>query len=97
MTVHKVKIPPLKTEGPVGGDLSVDGTEVLIKTYNHIYYWKSRSQENLRETLGRYPDKEVPYNEEPQGEAVAWDPKTNGYYTLSENVNQPIWFYKKLR
>ena len=24
---------------PVGGDISVSGDDVLVKTYTHVYYW----------------------------------------------------------
>ena len=28
-----------KRDNPTGGDISPDGTEILLKTYNGVYYW----------------------------------------------------------
>ena len=42
------------------------------------------------------PGHKAPYIQETQGESVCWDPKGDGYYTLSEGLNQPIYYYSKL-
>jgi len=69
--------------GPVGGDISPLGDEILIKTYSQVFYWKRNQGQELWETLGT-PYTEVPYTMEPQGEAICWKPDCNGYYTVSE-------------
>ena len=33
LTIHS------NSHNPVGGDISLSGDDVLIKTYGHIYYW----------------------------------------------------------
>jgi hypothetical protein len=41
--------------------------------------------------------KTMPYITEPQGEAVCWDAKNKGYFTLSEaaaGINQTLYYYK---
>ena len=67
----------------VAGDISSDGTEILIKNYFAVFYWKRKPGESIPETLQRDP-LILPYKPEPQGEAIAFDPKGKSYYTTSE-------------
>jgi hypothetical protein len=79
-------------------DISVDGKEVLIKNYQHIYYWKKNGNESLEDLLKKEPA-HLPYAEEPQGEAIAFDRNGKGYYTLSEEskAKKPhLMFYKRI-
>lgn len=66
-----------------GGDISPDGSEILIKSYTSMYYWSRRAGESLEDTLSRAPAI-LPYIWEPGGEAVAWGANADGYYTVSE-------------
>jgi hypothetical protein len=66
------------------GDISADGKEVLVKSYNKIYYWR-RTDETPLETLLASPALILPYEPEFQGEAIAWALDGKGYYTLSES------------
>ena len=69
------------------GDISNDGTEVLIKSYNHIYYWKRENGASVSETVAN-ESSILAYDTEPQGEAICWKPyRDKGYYTLSEEVD----------
>lgn len=67
----------------VAGDISQDGSQILIKNYLEIYYWKRGKGESVMEALSRSPVK-VPYVPEPQGEAIGFSPEGNSFYTLSE-------------
>lgn len=67
-----------------GGDISADGQEILVRTYTNIYYWKRKSGETIGQTLLREALKTLPYELEPQGEAVCFDREMKGYFTLSE-------------
>lgn len=67
-----------------GGDISADGQEILIRTYTDIYYWQRKSGETIGQTLMRQALKKLPYELEPQGEAVCFDRDMKGYFTLSE-------------
>jgi hypothetical protein len=76
--------------GPVGGDISPLGNEILIKTYSHVFYWKRDPGQEIWETL-ETPYTVVPYTIEFQEEAICWKPDCNGYYTLGEEgVSPPI-------
>ena len=95
MTAQKVAtIPFFKI---VAGAFSPDGTEVILKDYDHVYYWKRSKDESLETVLLRKPE-ELPYNREAQGESLAWKLDGSGYYTLSEtNPGKPSYlrFYKR--
>ena len=79
--LQKVAILPLT--GIVGGDISPNGMEILLKSYANMYYWKRNSAEMIEQTFSR-PFTLVPYELEPQGEAVCWTSTGAGYITVSE-------------
>ncbi|WP_439483751.1 hypothetical protein [Cyclobacterium plantarum] len=82
-TVTLEKVMQLPITLSVGGDISADGTQIVIKNYWVVYYWTRNPGESLAETLQRQP-KLLPYEPEPQGEAIAFTPDGQAYYTLSE-------------
>jgi hypothetical protein len=67
----------------VAGDISADGTQVLIKNYFTVFYWERKTGESISEALSRKP-KILPYKTEPQGEAIGFHPSGKSYFTLSE-------------
>lgn len=69
----------------VAASISPDGTEVLMKNYDHLYYWKRSDNEPIPELLQSKPI-ELNYLQEAQGEAIAWKLDGTGFYTLSETV-----------
>jgi hypothetical protein len=97
-TVELERIPGvLPMTSVVAGDVSPDGTEILAKTYDVVYYWKRQGDEPLSATLFRAPI-EVPYTSEPQGEAIAFALSGSGFFTTTEEgSNEPQWvkFYKR--
>lgn len=79
---------------PGAGDISPDGTEVLIKARNHVFYWKVQNNDYL--TALTTPPIELPYHSELFGEAICWDADGMNYYTLSEGVHEPIYKYVRV-
>ncbi len=72
-----------------GGDIADDGREVLIRTYTNVFYWRRAAGESVAQALTRKALKTLPYEFEPQGEAVCFDRAMGGYYTLSERRAVP--------
>ncbi|RAI88506.1 hypothetical protein [Algoriphagus yeomjeoni] len=64
-------------------DISADGSQILVKNYLAIYYWKRNTGESVAEAMSRKPT-ELPYSPEPQGEAIGFRPDGKVFYTLSE-------------
>ncbi|MCK5740355.1 hypothetical protein KAH55_14295, partial [bacterium] len=83
----------------VGGDISIDGTEIILKNYLEMYYFQRRNATSIGTAL-LAPPVTVPYFLEPQGEGVCWENKTaGGYFTLSEeryNIPAALYFYPRL-
>jgi hypothetical protein len=70
----------------VAGDISKDGSQILIKTYLAVFYWKRTDKQSLVEALKTSPMR-LPYVPEPQGEAIGFNFKGDAYFTLSEKRN----------
>jgi len=95
MTAQKIAVIPFFKI--VAGSFSADGLEILLKDYDHVYYWKRTKDEPLESVLLRKPE-QLPYQREAQGEAITWALDGSGYYTLSEtNPGKPAYlkFYKR--
>jgi len=75
------------------GDISKDGQQILLKSYVKVYYWRRKNNEPVWQTLLRQPQ-ELPYKMERQGEGIGFTPDGKGYYTVSEGVYTPIYYYK---
>lgn len=67
----------------VAGDFSADGKEILLKSYENVFYWNNAAGKSVEEVFKTKPAI-VEYTEEPQGEAIAWSDDASGFYTLSE-------------
>ena len=71
----------------VAGDISENGLEILIKTYDNVYYWSREASQSITDTFKQEPEI-LPYSPEPQGEAIAWAPDGSAYFTLSEKADE---------
>ncbi len=85
-TLKPEKVLTLPYNKIVAGSISQDGQEVLMKNYDQIFYWKRSGEKSVVELLKK-PPIEIPYEREPQGEAMCWSNDTSGFYTLSESNN----------
>lgn len=90
------KIATLNMNWVTAADISPNGKQILIKTYTSIYRFKRSKKMSIAEALTKKPAK-LPYILEPQGEAICFDLKGKGYFTLSEaaeNTDQILYYYK---
>ena len=77
----------------VSGDISPDGKKILLKSYEHVYFWENIEEMPITEALKQKPY-EVPYEIEPQGETIMWRRDGSGFYTISEkNVGKSSYLY----
>ena len=82
----------------VAGDISPDGDEVLLKTYEHVLYWSRKDTTLSIPELLQLPPDTLPYWAEPQGEAIGFAADGSGYYTLSEEnlwADIHLYFYPR--
>ncbi|WKN46406.1 hypothetical protein [Tunicatimonas pelagia] len=78
----------------VAGDISADGQELLLKTYQHVFY-RVKAEPTLSFTDWIIsPTDTLPYIAEPQGEAIGFAADGSGYYTLSESqIGRDLYLY----
>lgn len=94
-TYAGVEVARINIAGLTGGDISADGSRILIKNGGQTYLWLRSGFEGIGTALSRTPTK-VPTASEPQGEAVCWDSTGADYYTISEGRHQPFSYFKSL-
>ncbi|MBK8945223.1 MAG: T9SS type A sorting domain-containing protein [Ignavibacteriae bacterium] len=92
-----------------GGNISINGTEILIKSYTNIFYWYRNPSKSIAEVLSETKPEILPFEntlDETQCEAICWKPYSDmGYYTLSEekidyngttlNFPASLYYYKR--
>lgn len=90
----KVLIPGFKPFKYItAGDISRDGTKILLKSYGKVYYWLRREKEPVWETMQRKPV-ELPYEIQRQGEAIGFARDGESYYTTTEGAFAAIYYYR---
>jgi hypothetical protein len=88
----------LSFTGTVSATASINGSELIIKTYTTLFYWTRKETESIDSTLNKAPVK-LSYKLEPQGEAVSFKKDNSGFFTLSElgfASSVTLNFYKRL-
>lgn len=73
--------------------VSRGGDRILLRTYGSAHLYRRKAGEPLHAALLSAPCS-VPFANEPQGEAIAFAADGRGYYTLSENAGQPLYFFR---
>ena len=79
------------------GDISIDGKEILLKTYSAIFYWQRDTNETIIDAMLKEHEL-LKYTPEPQGESIAWSIDNKGFYTLSEKSwapEQVLYFFER--
>lgn len=87
----------LPFNGVVAAAYSETKRELLIKTYGNIYYYKHSNGQSIAD-LVKKPYVLIPYQVEPQGEAICFANDDAGFFTLSEKGFAPFMnlnFYKR--
>lgn len=74
---------------PTGGDISSDGSLIIVRTYGTIWIWERPDGSSVAAAFAGAPV-ELPSELEPQGEAIAFDANGGGYVTVSEGSFPPL-------
>ena len=67
--------------------ISPDGSEILVRTYSQLYYWKRNTGQSIADALQLGSRRQLVVRLEPQGEAVCFDKDAKGYFTVSERAS----------
>jgi hypothetical protein len=102
MTSATILVPVVKFffNKATGGDISPDGSEILLRSKEVIWYWKLPAGTSISAGLLTKPRHAPYFNNEPQGEGIGFAADGSGYYTDTEVRDFPgqlatISFYKR--
>ncbi len=70
-----------------GAAISPDGSEILVRTYAQLYYWKRNADQSVADALQLGSRRQLVTRLEPQGEAVCFDKDAKGFFTISERAS----------
>ena len=76
-----------------GGDITPDGKWMASKSKPYVLLWERQGTESLSATAQRRPQQIAAYEEEEQGESLAWADSTTFYTTSDSKSNTPIYKY----
>lgn len=79
------KVGELSYNFATGAAISTDGKDIVVKTYGDIFYYPHAAGGSIAQSLSKTPVK-LPYQIEPQGEAICFAVDNSGYYTISEKA-----------
>jgi len=79
----------------VGGDISPDGKYIIVRSLAHASLWLRQKDKPLWQAFSQKP-LNIQLIYEPQGEAICFDDRGRGFFTVSEKAHQPIYYYAKL-
>ncbi|MBN1346541.1 MAG: hypothetical protein JXQ73_27880 [Phycisphaerae bacterium] len=75
-------------------EISPSGRQIIIKGYGWARLFERAVGQSVADALGGTPVS-IPVASEPQGEAITFDAIGDGYFTLSEGRNQPLYYYER--
>ncbi len=78
----------------VGGDISPAGNLVIVKDYSSASLWKVEDGSQPWEAFSG-PECSIPLVLEPQGEAISFNSNGCGYFTVSEDRYQPLYYFAR--
>ncbi len=78
----------------VGGDISPDGSYIIVRSLSHASLWIRQKDQPLWQAFRQKPFN-IKLMPEPQGEAICFDTDGRGFFTLSEKARQPIYYYAR--
>ena len=99
-TTTLIPVVQLYMDKATAGDISGDGTEILLRSNQLIWYWKVPQGSSISQTLLAQPQVAPYFNNEPQGEGICFAADGSGYYTDTEIRGYPgklatMSFYKR--
>lgn len=81
--------------GATAGDISPDGSRILVRGYKNASMWLRPDGCSVEEAF-QWPGRDVTLVDERQGEAISFDAVGTGYYTTSEGAGSAIWHFEQI-
>jgi hypothetical protein len=89
--VGRLALGPL--QAVTGGDISADGSTIVLRTYTSVHVWDRAPGADIAETLAG-ESCTAPGPPDAQGEAIALLADGSGYVTTSEGAHAPVWLVR---
>ncbi len=97
ITLHAVATVQLGgVHSVTAGDISPDGTSIILRSYWAAIGW-TRTESSIGKITFEQQRYSVATASEQQGEAICFDHDNGGYYTLSEGVNQSLYYFERVK
>jgi hypothetical protein len=80
-----------------GGDISPDGSELILRREDAAFLWSRSAGQTIDSAFQNEPVA-IPVvgpPTEPNGEGIAFSPSGDGYFTVSEGKDQPVYFFPR--
>ncbi|MDB6173352.1 MAG: hypothetical protein JWL59_2663 [Chthoniobacteraceae bacterium] len=80
-----------------GAAISRDGHQIVLRNEDYAQMWNRPNGVSVADAFRGLPTRlpVIGRPKEPNGEAIAFDPSGHGYYTISEGINPPIYFFNR--
>ena len=75
-----------------GGEISSDGSLILIRNYSNAFCWRIAKGQPIWEAFGNKLCP-VPLAKEQQGESICFEGQNRGYFSVSEGLEPPLYYY----
>ncbi len=75
-----------------GGDMSADGQQIIVRTLRSATYWQRAPGASVADTMLTGTPCDAELATEDKGESISFS--SDGYYTISEGVSEPLHFVK---
>lgn len=87
----------LKVKKVSGGDISPDGSSIILRNESDGWLWRRPEGESIVNTMATTSPVELQVRARDQdrnGESVGFDPEGKGYFTISEGKHQEIYWFR---
>lgn len=74
----------LPDNSPTSGDISPDGTQIVLLSLHKVHYWIVSHGDNVLDTLQHHPIASLPTRPVGATEGICWDTNGRNYYEVAE-------------
>lgn len=84
--LHTIHLPDLHLpdNSPTSGDISPDGTQIVLLSLHKVHYWIVSHGDNVLDTLQHHPIASLPTRPVGATEGICWDTNGRNYYEVAE-------------
>jgi hypothetical protein len=89
-----VPLAPSLLRMATAGDITAQGDAIALRTYDAAFWWPIAPQQSVADALAG-PPCPLPLPGQLQGETLGWSVDGQGYWTLAEGEDVPLWWVSR--